>query len=97
MQICSVKVRNLLSGKYFQNILYHQTTTNQAKMVELKTICLLGCCFFFLFFFFEEIEFTANGKILMQVSQKFHASFMHSRFLVPPFDISSQHKCQQQF
>ena len=49
MQICSVKVRNLLSGKYFQNILYHQTTTNQAKMDELKTICLLGCAFFFFF------------------------------------------------
>ena len=96
MQICSVKVRNLLSGKYFQNILYHQTTTNQAKMDELKTICLFGCVFFF-FLFFEEIEFIANTKILMQVSQKFHASFMHGRFLVPPFDISSQHKCQQQF
>ena len=50
MQICSVKVRNLLSGKYFQNILYHQTTTNQAKMDELKTICLFGCVFFFFFF-----------------------------------------------
>ena len=45
------------------------------------------------FFFFEEIEYTANAKILMQVSpstaamQKFHVSCMHSRFLVLPFDM----------
>ena len=56
-----------------------------------------------IFFFFEEIEFTTNAKILMQVSastaaiQKFPASCMHGRFLVPPFDISSQHKSQQKF
>ena len=42
MQISSVKVRNLLSGKYFHKILYHQTTKSQAKIDELKTICLLG-------------------------------------------------------
>ena len=65
-------------------------------------MCLLACFFLFLFFF-EEIEFTANAKTLMQVSpstaamQKLHASCMHGRFLVPPFDMSSQHKCQQQF
>ena len=70
-------------------------------MDELKTVCLLGCFFFVVFF--EEIKFTANANILMQVSlsmavmQKFHASCMHCRFLVPPFDMSSQHKCQQQF
>ena len=29
----------------------------------------------------------------MPAMQKFHASWMHGRFLVPPFDISSQHKC----
>ena len=56
MQICSVKVRNLLSGKYFQNILYHQTTTNQAQMDELKTICLLGCVFFIFFFFLKKLN-----------------------------------------
>ena len=53
----------------------------------------------FLFFFSEEIEFIRNAKGLMQVSlsvvsmQKFHSSCMHSRFLVPPSDLSSQHKC----
>ena len=103
MQISSVKVRNLLSGKYFHKILYHQTTKSQAKIDELKTICLLGCFFCLFVCFFEEIEFTANANILMQVSpsmavmQKIHASCMDGRFLVPPFDMSSQHKCQQQF
>ena len=59
--------------------------------------------FFLVVVFFEEIEFTANVKILMQVfpymvaMQKFHASCMDGRFLVPPFDMSSQHKCQQRF
>ena len=49
---------------------------------------------FFLFLFFEEIELTANANVIMQVPpsmpamQKFHASCMHGRFLVPPFDIS---------
>ena len=51
------------------------------------------------FIFFEEIELTANANVIMQVPpsmpamQKFHASCMHGRFLVPPFDISWQHKC----
>ena len=46
--------------------------------------------FFLVVVFFEEIEFTANVKILMQVfpymvaMQKFHASCMDGRFLVPP-------------
>ena len=30
--------RNLLSAKYFHKILYHQTTTNQTKINELKAI-----------------------------------------------------------
>ena len=44
-----------------------------------------------IFCFFEEIEFTANAKILMQVypstaaMQKFDACCVHRRFLVPPF------------
>ena len=29
---------NLLSAKYVQKMLYHQTTTNQTKINELKTI-----------------------------------------------------------
>ena len=77
-------------------MLYHQATTNQAQIDESKTICLLGYFLFFVFFaFFEEIEFTANAKVLMQVSpslaamQKFHAFCIHSRFLVPRFYISS--------
>ena len=32
--------KNLLSAKYFHKILYHQTTTNQTKINELKiTLC----------------------------------------------------------
>ena len=30
--------KNLLSAKYFHKMLYHQTTTNQTKKNELKTI-----------------------------------------------------------
>ena len=61
----------------------------------MKTIFLLAVFFFCFAFFFEETEFTANAKILMEMSpstavmQKFHAFGMHSRFLVPHFDISS--------
>ena len=57
-------------------MLYHQTTTNQTKINEFKTIYLFDC---FLGFFFEEIKFTSNAKRLMQVSpftigmQKFHS------------------------
>ena len=42
--------RNLLSAKYFHKIIYRQTTTNQTKINEWKTICLLGWFFFFVFF-----------------------------------------------
>ena len=32
--------KNLLSAKYFHKMLYHQTTTNQTKINELKiTLC----------------------------------------------------------
>ena len=62
--------------------------------------CLL---FSFSILFFEEVEFTANAKVLMQVCpstaamQTFHASCMHGRFLLPTFDMSSQHKFQRHF
>ena len=54
-------------------------------------------------YLFKESEFTANAKNSMQVSpcttamQKFHTSYMHSSFCLTPFDMSSQHKCQQLF
>ena len=107
--------KNLFSAKYFYKMLFHQTTTNQTKINELKIILCykyelmkqskgiinlanLRTMFGYLF---KESEFTANAKSSMQGSlcttamQKFHTSFMHSIFFLPPFDMSSQHKCHQ--
>ena len=66
--------KNLLSAKYFPNMFYHQTTTNQTKISELKIKCELmrpstgiinlanlRTMFGYLF---EEIEFTASAKSL---------------------------------
>ena len=62
---------------------------NQKLYVYLAIFC------FVIFAFFEEIEFSANAKVLMKVSpsfaamQKFHACCIHSRFLVPCFYMAS--------
>ena len=74
--------KNLLSAKYFHKILYHQTTTNQTKINELKiTLCYkcelmrpskdiinLANLRTMFGYLFKESEFTANAKNSMQVS-----------------------------
>ena len=74
--------KNLFSAKYFQTMLYHQTTANQREINELKiTLCFkcelmrpskaiinLANLRTMFGYLFEEIEFTANAKSSMQVS-----------------------------
>ena len=74
--------KNLLSTKYFHKMLYHQTSTNQTKIDELKNI---QCYRYGLMkpsigiikmanlrtifgYLFEEFELTGNAKSSMQVS-----------------------------
>ena len=73
--------KNLLSAKYFHKMLYHQTTTNQTKINELKiTVCYkcelmrpskgiinLANLRTMFRYLFKESEFTANAKSSMQV------------------------------
>ena len=73
---------NLFSAKHFHKMLYHQTTTNQTKINELKIILCYKCELMrpskgiinlanlrtMFGYLFEEIEFTANAKSSMQVS-----------------------------
>ena len=74
--------KNLSSAKYFHKMLYHQTTTNQTNINELKIILCYKCKLMrsstdiinlanlrtMFGYLFEEIEFTANAKSSMQVS-----------------------------
>ena len=74
--------KNLLSAKYFHKVLYHQTTTNQTKINELRiTLCCkceltrpskgiinLAKLKTIFSYLFKESEFTANAKSSMQVS-----------------------------
>ena len=73
---------NLFLAEYFHKILYHQTTTNQTKINELKMLLCYKCELMrpskgiinlanlrtMFGYLFEGIEFTANAKSLMQVS-----------------------------
>ena len=82
--------KNLFSAKYFHKILYHQTTTNQTKINELKiTLCYkcelmrpskgiinLASLRTMFDYLFKEIEFTANAKSSMQST----TAYMHSIF-----------------
>ena len=70
--------KNLSLAKYFHKMLYHQTTTNQTKINELKIILCYKCELMrpskgiinlanlrtMFGYLFEEIEFTANAKSL---------------------------------
>ena len=70
--------KNLLLTKYFPNMFYHQTSTNQTKINELKITLCYKCELMRLStgivnlanlrtifgYLFEEIEFTANTKSL---------------------------------
>ena len=72
------KKLNLFSAKYFHKILYHQTTTNQTKINELKIILCykydlirqskgninLGDLRIMFGYLFEKNEFTVNAKTL---------------------------------
>ena len=74
--------RNLLSAKYFHKMLYHQTTTNQIKINELKIVLCykyeltrpskgivnLANLRTIFGYLFEEIEFTENEKSSTQLS-----------------------------
>ena len=74
--------KNLLSAKYFHKMLYHQITTNQTKINELKITLSYKCELMrpskdiinlanlrtMFGYLFKENEFTANAKSLMQVS-----------------------------
>ena len=74
--------KNLFLAKYFHKMLYHQTTTNQTKINELKIILCYKCELMrpskgitnlavlrtMFGYLFEEIEFTGNAKSSMQVS-----------------------------
>ena len=66
--------KNLFSAKYFQKMLYHQTTTKQTKINELKIVLCYKSELMRqskgiinlanLRTMFEDIEFTANAKSL---------------------------------
>ena len=70
---------NLFSAKHFHKMLYHQTTTNQTKINELKVILCYkyelmrqskGIIYLtnlrtMFSYFFEEIEFTVNSKLFL--------------------------------
>ena len=74
--------KNLFPAKCFHKMLYHQTTTNQTKINELKIILCYKCELMrpskgitnlavlrtMFGYLFEEIEFTGNAKSSMQVS-----------------------------
>ena len=74
--------KNLLLAKYFNKMLYHQTTTNQTKINELKIILSykyglmrpskgiinLANLRTMFGYLIEEIKFTANAETSMQVS-----------------------------
>ena len=71
--------KNILSTKYFPKMLYHETTTNQTKINELKIIrcykyelmrpskgiIILANLRIMFGYLFEELGFTANTKISM--------------------------------
>ena len=73
--------KNILSAKYFHKMLYHQNTTNQTEINELKIVLCyqrklmrpskgiinLPNVRTMFGYLFEEIKFTANAKSLMQV------------------------------
>ena len=73
--------KNLFSAKYFQKMLYHQTTTKQTKINELKIVLCykselmrqskgiinLANLRTMFGYLYEETEFTANAESSMQV------------------------------
>ena len=74
--------KNLLWAKYFHKMLYHQITTNQTKINELKITLSYKCELMrpskdiinlanlrtMFGYLFKESEFTANAKSSMQMS-----------------------------
>ena len=86
--------KNLLSAKYFHKMLYHQTTTNQTKINELKIILcykyelmrqskgiMKGTNLRTMFgYLFKESEFKFKASPCTTAMQKFHTSYMHSSF-----------------
>ena len=73
--------KSLFSAKYFHKMLYHQTTTSQKKINELKIILSYKCELMqskgiinlavlrtMFAYLFGEIKFTANAKSSMEVS-----------------------------